>query len=64
LLDIVEGPATSKTEKETAGRAEAGNVEAPVSNATERKKEKGKNIVGIDRNISWCYWKRVPSGGM
>jgi hypothetical protein len=39
-LDIVEGSAPSKTEKETASRAGAGNVEAPTPKDTERKKKK------------------------
>jgi hypothetical protein len=38
VLAIVEGSAPSKTEKETAGRAGAGNVGAPAPNDTERKK--------------------------
>jgi hypothetical protein len=40
MLGIVEGSAPSKTEKETAGRAGAGNVEAPAPNDTDRKKRK------------------------
>jgi hypothetical protein len=44
-----------KTEKETAGRAGAGNVEAPALNDTERKKKKENNKVeGTDRTVSGC----------
>jgi hypothetical protein len=47
-------PAT-KTEKETTVRAEAGNVEAPAPNDSERKKKEEKNNVEeIDQNVSGC----------
>jgi hypothetical protein len=40
-------------EKEMAGRAEAGNVEATAPNGTERKKKKeNNNVEGIDRTVS------------
>jgi hypothetical protein len=55
VLDIVEGSTPSKTEKETVGRAGGGNVEAPVSNDTGRKKKnENNNVEGIDRTVSGC----------
>jgi hypothetical protein len=55
VLDIVEGSAPSTTERETAGRAGAGNVEAPAPNDTKRKKRKeNNNVEGTDRTISGC----------
>jgi hypothetical protein len=42
-------------EKVTAGRAGAGNVEAPAPNDTERKKKKENNNVEVtDRTVSGC----------
>jgi hypothetical protein len=41
-LVLVERSAPTKTEKEMAGRAGAGNVEAPAPNDTERKKKERK----------------------
>jgi hypothetical protein len=40
VLDIVEGLAPSKTEKETAGRVGAGNVEAPTPTILRERKRK------------------------
>jgi hypothetical protein len=45
VLDIVEGSAPYKTEKETTGRAEAGNVVALDPNDTDRKEKKENNNV-------------------
>jgi hypothetical protein len=42
VVDIVEGSALSTTEKEMAGRAGAGNVEAPAPNDTKIKKNEIK----------------------
>jgi hypothetical protein len=62
MLDIVEGSAPSKLERETAGRAGAGNVEAPAHNDTERKKKKeNNNVEGIGRTVSGCCSRRAPS---
>jgi hypothetical protein len=52
-LDLVEGSTPSKTEKETVGRAEAGNVEAPTPNDAERQRKKeSNNVEGTDRSLS------------
>jgi hypothetical protein len=53
VLDIVEGSAPSKTEKEMAGRAGAANVEAPAPNNSKKKKE-NNSVEGIDRIVSGC----------
>jgi hypothetical protein len=54
VLNIVEGSGPSKTEKETVGRAGAGNVEAPATNNAERMKKKENNVEGINRTVSGC----------
>jgi hypothetical protein len=51
-LDLVEGSTFSKKEKETTGRAEAGNVETPAPQTLEKKKRKANNnnnAEGIDK---------------
>jgi hypothetical protein len=54
-FDIVKGSAPSTTEKETAGRAGDGNVEAPAPSHIERKKKReNNNVEEIDRNVLVC----------
>jgi hypothetical protein len=65
MLDIVAGSTPSKTGKETAGRAGAGNLEAPAPNDTERKKKKEKTTTLKDLNKEYQGVARDerPQGG-
>jgi hypothetical protein len=54
-IGLVEGLTHSKTEKEMAGRAGTGNVEAPAPNDIEGKKKKeNHNVEGMDQTVSGC----------
>jgi hypothetical protein len=51
-LDIVEGSATSETEKDAAYGTGAGNVEAPASTARERERERERERTLDDGDTS------------